>query len=257
VGHQAVEGAARLMRSWEELKEFSLGNEAVVGLLLSGSRGRGLDRPSSDWDCYLVTTGSIFHEGPTTFDPPLEVSVLTVDEFRVSGTPDAVDAWQAYAFVHIEVTIDKLDGEIAEIAAGKEFLDAAVAKRQSRERLDEYINSAVRAAKCARDGQSEGAVLDAAASIAPAIASLFAFEARIPPYNRFLTRELRKHPLAKLIRSQAETLPALLAEVATGRETSSESLFAVMEPIARDAGLGDVIDDWDESALALVRGSKG
>jgi hypothetical protein len=81
--------------------------------------------------------------------------------------------------------------------------------------------------------------------------TIFALHDRIRPYNRYLTWELERHPLSKQWATDNSWLP-LVRAVPTGDAEASAALFAVMERGARAAGLGDVIDAWDEASIRLV-----
>ena len=240
------------MDAWERLLASVRTNDAVVGLVLSGSRGRGEGRPESDWDCYVIA-GRGLHESELSevLDPSVDASIMTLEDFRMYANPGTVEEWDAYAFAHARIVHDRLDGEIGRIAAAKEFLPSLYAEDQARRALDAYLNSAVRRAKCERDGEHAGAVLDAAESIAWAMETLFAIEGRVRPFNRYLAWELERHPLVGP--PTRLELPPLMTAVASGAAAPSAALFGVIEARAREAGLGDVLEQWDERALARAR----
>jgi hypothetical protein len=137
------------------------------GVVLSGSRLRGLGRLESDWDRYVIVVPDLDDgELPDTSDPSIDATIMTLEEFRTYAAPGTPQTLDAYAFADVNVAHDRLRGEIGALAAAKEFLPDPVAERVARHVLDAYINSAVRRAKCERAGQPEAARLHAAESIA-------------------------------------------------------------------------------------------
>jgi hypothetical protein len=241
---------------YERLLEIADEDARILGVILSGSRGRGTAVSDSDWDCYaIVSDGSsedLRASLDATADGGLDVSVLALSEFERYAAPYTAEDWEAYAFAHAPVVLDRLGGRIAQIASRKEMLDPDVADATARRALDAYINSTVRSAKCRRDGQWAAAILDASESVGPALETIFALEHRIRPYNRYLTWELERHPLAK---EQAvdKWLP-LVAAVPTGDVEASTALLAIMEQQVRANGFGDVFDAWDEGSIRLASG---
>jgi hypothetical protein len=238
------------MSSWDLLAAWANREPGVVGLILSGSRGRGLGGPVSDWDCYLIVTPSFEERQLPGIDDAIDLVVLSLEEFQTYATPGTPFAWNAYAFAHVEIVLDRLDGAIGAIAASKEFIADPAAELIARDYLDAYINSAVRAAKCRDAGDANAAALDAVEAIGPAITTIFAVDHRVRPYNRYLRWELDTHPLRTVAGGNLVT--AVLGAV-SGDARSTAVLFALVEAVARDAGLGDVVDAWDETALAAVR----
>jgi hypothetical protein len=249
-----------MISSFERLLQRARADANVLGVVLSGSRGRGTALPESDWDCYVIVAQDdpdfAADLAPDGHHAGLDATVLTLAAFERYAAPGTRNAWEAYAFAHAAIEHDRLGGRITELAAAKEFLPVEVADRLARVSLDRYLNAAVRSAKCRRDGQRDAAILDAAQSIAPALEAIFAFEERVPPYNRYLEHEVETHPL-RIDLPTAAPLPRLAAAAAKGHADASASLFAFMERTARDQGFGDVIDAWDREAVAFVLRGEG
>lgn len=182
----------------------------------------------------------------------LDLSVMALADFETYAEPSTDEAWEAYAFVHADVVHDRLGGRIAEIAAAKEFLPEDLSARAAPRALDAYINAAVRVAKGRRDGQLDASILDSAEAVEPALEAMFAMEARIRPYNRYLSWELERHPLA-VTRPSAGSLSSLVAAVTQGDADAHADLFSLIEGSARSLGWDEVLNAWGETALSLVR----
>jgi len=74
---------------------------------------------------------------------------------------------------------------------------------------------------------------------------------RVRPYNKWLEWELAEHPLPASNSLQL----ALVERIArTGELAAQQELFRDVERIARNAGLGAVVDGW-EPDVAFLRGT--
>lgn len=228
----------------------------VVGLVLGGSRGKGLASERSDYDVYLVVRDKrLAHEryGRARGDV-IETAILSLDEFRAHAAIGSESDWNRYTFAHVRAEVDKLDGEIHRLVDEKGVLPAEAAQPIADEALDAYVNAYYRSAKNARDGDLLAAHLDAAESIPYLLTALFALHARVRPYNKYLRWELERYPLDGEAWSAARLLPALARVVATGEVDTQRELFRAAEQLARERGHGAVIDGW-EPDVAWLRGA--
>lgn len=168
--------------AYDAFVELAAADPAVLGLVLKGSRAHeGMTTEYSDHDLYVVLA-----DGATTpltrftghRAPELDLVVLSLDEFRGAG------GFERYTLAHARVVLDRLDGGIARILAGKARLDADEAFRESGAWLDAYANSLYRSVKNDRDGHALAARLDAADSIRSLLELLFALDRRPRPRPR-------------------------------------------------------------------------
>lgn len=229
----------------------------VLGLVLSGSRARdGVATDRSDYDVYLVVEDGA---GPLTAlsrrDALLDVVVLPLAEFRTHALAGSGTEWNRYAFAHAKVVKDTADGLIGELVAAKGALTREEAAALAPGFLDAFLNSAYRCVKSARDGQVLAAGLDAAEAVPYFLTYVFALHNRVRPYNKYLSWELRHHPLSRPEWSHDHLLP-LLAEVLTPSAPAAiRRLFTELEPLARGWGHGAVLDDWGDDLLRLRMGA--
>jgi hypothetical protein len=246
------------MPGFDRLLAEAIDIPSILGVILSGSRGRGTGGPRSDWDCYVISDDDRLEESAGFVeqidDPLLDCSVLGLKAFDGYAAPDSENAWEAYAFVHVTVAYDALDGTIANLAAAKEFLPPTVAARVARSGLDAFINQCVRAAKDRRDGNEHAAVLDHAEAVSAALETIFALEGRVRPYNRYLSWELERHPLRAFT---AADLADLVKRLASDDAEAARELFRRLEGVARSKEIGDVIDAWGDRELQLLRSAEG
>ncbi|MEV0320192.1 hypothetical protein ACIBKX_24925 [Streptomyces sp. NPDC050658] len=231
------------------------GDPAVVGLVLKGSHAHdGMATKYSDRDVYVVVAEGV--DGAETGlsclhghrSAELDVLVTTVAQFR------QLDGHERYALSRARVVIDRLDGEIAEIVAGKGRRDRAEAFAAAASWLDAYANSLYRSVKNARDGKLLAARLDAADSVGFLLELLFALDRRPRPYNKYLEWELERFPLPGW-----ETGPLLdkIGRIAgTGDVDVQRGLFSQVEAAAREGGHDPTLDAWGEDLLLMRPGTR-
>jgi hypothetical protein len=245
--------------TYAALVEAARSDEMVVGLVLTGSRGRGLSvRPDSDWDVRLIARNENLVECEARYErsrgAAVDVAVFSLSQFEEVGALGSPNEWDRYSYAHAEVVLDKLDGEIGRLVAEKSMLPAAAATDLAARALDAYINAYYRSAKNLRNGLAVEGHLDAAESISPFLTALFAMHERVRPFNRFLRWELETFPLGDARWTAESLLPRLEAITATGSVEEQRRLFRDFEPFARQREMGDVIDGW-EPDLAFLRGA--
>ncbi|MFL5736560.1 MAG: hypothetical protein ACJ76P_04405 [Actinomycetota bacterium] len=241
------------MSGFDGLVAVATEEPSILGVILSGSRGRGSVGADSDWDCYVVVDEEALDDGMRSIreidDPMLDCVVLGFGEFQRYAEPGSANFWEAYAFAHVTTSYDSLDGAIADLAAQKEFLDEGIADGIARTALDAFLNQCIRAAKDRRDGNDDAAVLDCAGAVSPALETVFALEGRVRPYNRYLSWEVERHPL-ELFRG--DRFVDVVKRLASADPQAVAELFHLLERVARSAGIGDVIDAWSDRDLELL-----
>jgi hypothetical protein len=181
----------------------------------------------------------------------VEAVLLSLREFEQAAAIGSEDEWDRYSYVHAQVVVDKLAGGIAALVQEKSVLPVEAANSIAAEALDTYVNSYYRSAKNLGNGLLVEAQLDAAESIAPFLAALFAFHARVRPFNKFLRWELEQFPLGGALWTADELLPRLELIIATGELGAQQALFRDVERHAREHGLGEVIDGWEPDVVWL------
>jgi hypothetical protein len=244
--------------TYDELMDLARSDDAVLGLVLTGSRGTDMFvTDQSDWDVRLVVRDDVRDEYRARLATPhgsrVEVVVLSLSEFERTGEPGTETAWDRPSYVHAQVVVDTPDGRLSEIVERKRSLPTEHARSVAAERLDDYVNSYFRSAKSHRLGLAVEAHLDAAESIPALLDFLFAVHERVRPFNKHLRVELERGPLGAGIWSGDELLPRLQRVVATGDLAEQQALFRDVEALARATGHGTVIDGW-EPDVAWLRG---
>jgi hypothetical protein len=143
----------------------------------------------------------------------------------------------------VELVLDKT-GEVAAALRDATTVDPAMAS----EPLDGYVNMLYRSLKNDRVGLELASLLDAQESIPWYLQFVFNVHGRVRPYNKWLEWELREHPLPVDV-----DLARLRHIATTGDPAAQRELFRDVDRLARERGLGQVVDGW-EPDVAWLRG---
>jgi len=239
--------------TYDAVVRLAEADPAVVGLFLIGSQSmEGLTTDLSDFDLFVITgaatqSGLEHHHGMRS--PTLDLNVLPLDDLL----DDVVPEYVRYAFARSRVVLDRTGGRMTAFLESKRRLDPQRAFDQAAEVLDAYANSMFRSMKNLRDGRALAGHLDAADSVGYLLELLFTLDGRPRPYNKCLEWELEHHPLPDW--DTASLLDSLGRITATADADLQRRLFAEVEPKARKAGHGMVLDDWGDDLL-LMRPSR-
>lgn len=224
-------------------------DDGVLGAVLTGSQARnGMVTAHSDADVFVIVADEARSRWHGLHSEDLDIAVFTFEDLRQPPLPgEDIDGWwNRYAFTHARVLEDRLDGGIQILVDAQGSLTIADAEIVAKEYLDGYLNFAVRSLRSERDGRDLEARLDVTESIPYLLTTIFAIEQRIRPYNKYLLWEIARYPLIDPAFS-ADTPPTHLRLLATGQYGRAQrDLFALVEPAARAAGLGSVIDAWGD-----------
>jgi hypothetical protein len=240
---------------YARLVERARGDESVLGLILTGSRGRSFRvRPDSDYDVRLIVRDDAVSDYGTPRGSPIEVVVLREASFARAALPGSGSEWDRYSYVRCQLVLDKTVGSLARTLEAKARLSGAEAAALAPEALDDYVNSFYRSARNHENGLLIEARLDAAESVPPLLTMLFALHRRVRPFNKFLGWELRQEPLEGEEWSADVLLPRLQRILGPGELVAQQRLFVDVERLARERGLGHVVDGWQPD-LAWLRGA--
>jgi hypothetical protein len=212
----------------------------VLGLVLHGSRGYGAYlTEGSDYDAYVIVAGDTA-PWQTPHGSAVETWAMTLEAFGRHGLAGDENAWNRPAFLGVRVVLDKLDGEIARMVERKRTLTTEEATAIGAASLGEYINSLYRSLRNLEGGRDLEGRLDALESLAPLLATAFALEGRVRPFNKWLRHELAARPLA------IDGLIELVDRIATDPAPPVQrEAFWLVEAAARAGGHGAVVEGWE------------
>jgi hypothetical protein len=191
----------------------------------------------------------------TPHGSPVEVVVFRLSSFALACLPGSGSEWDRYSYVRAELVLDTPDAQIAELVAAKATLSEDEAARVAADALDDYVNSYYRSARNHQNDLALESHLDAAESVGPLLTTLFALDRRVRPFNKFLAFELELEPLPGEAWASERLLARVRTIVASGDLATQQELFRDIEALAREHGLGDVIDGW-EPDVPWLRGAR-
>lgn len=233
-------GIDEIEREYRAFLELAATDENVVGVVLSGSRGAGVFvTPRSDFDVFVVTREPD-DRWAFVYGSAVEMVAMTLESFEAYALPGARDAWNRPAFLYSKVEIDRLDGAIGRIVERKRRLTPHEAKTIAAESLDDYINALLRSLRNLEAGRDLEGRLDAAESIPPLLATAFALQGRVRPFNKWLRHDLEREPLA--IEGLLSRVDSIRRDADLGEQ---RALFRDVEHHARAGGHGAVVDSWE------------
>jgi hypothetical protein len=132
---------------YDQLVEAARADERVLGLILTGSRGRGVSvRADSDWDVRLVVADDALADCEERYETvhgsPVEVAVYSLGQFEEVGELGSPSEWDRYSYVHAEVVLDR-ESRIAELVARKSVLPPDSAREVAARALDGCLGHVV------------------------------------------------------------------------------------------------------------------
>ena len=97
-----------------------------------------------------------------------------------------------------------------------------------------------------RNANALGAKLEAAVSVSALLTFLFALEGRHAPFPGYLERELTCYPLEHLPLPPDALLMLIDRVLVSADLNAQQTLLEMVDGLARDAGLENVLVDWGE-----------
>ena len=240
--------SAKTETLFQQILQRARDDDDVLGLVLTGSRGRGFANAYSDYDCALIVKDealSAYESEFSSLPDSVELSIFTLGSFRSHAAWGSDLAWDRYTWAHLVADPDKTGGEIQRLVDEKSSVPEKHARAFVEGSLDGYVNRVYRSFKAHRAGDYLSYQLEAAESIPPLLRALFCLHGRrVAPYYKYLRWELEKDPLTKLSISSDELLEHILTIIQTGDYKGQQVLLREAERIARLDGFGRVFDDW-------------
>ncbi|WP_416958007.1 nucleotidyltransferase domain-containing protein [Nocardioides sp. T5] len=234
--------------------------DGLLGLVLSGSAGRGMATERSDLDVFVVLGDEAAAERTTAHSSDVDEIPWSRSELDAPGAFGTEDWWHRWSCAWAPVVLDRTGGAIVTALRRQATLtpEEADAVLIDHDRLDGWVNFAYRALKSGRDGRPLETRLDAAESVPWLLDVVFAIAGRVRPYNKYLAWELRTHPLEEW---PADDLLGLVQRTLEGDVDAVRETFVRVRAACStyDASRGhsrttDMIAGWgDELRLFEVR----
>ena len=230
-----------------------------LGLVLSGSVGRGIATDRSDVDVYVVLTDEGVRGRDTTRSTAVDEIPVALSELEAVPPFGSAGWWFRWSLAWAPILLDRTDGRLERSLARQATVagDEAEEILIEHDRLDGWINYAYRALKNDRDGRALERRLDAAESVPWLLDTIFTLAGRVRPYHKYLPWEVRGHPLPDW---EPEALLELLQATLDGDPSAIratferiEGLCAAFDDARPEPVLVPVIEGWGDE-LALFRG---
>lgn len=219
-------------QAFEEKLEAAQNDENILGFFFGGSRGKGFEDESSDWDLrYVVRDGSKQNYCKdvenSNFEPSeyvdMEYQVFTHSEFKEHAL-GGNKTWDRYSFAHVKTFVDKT-GDIQDLIDAKWRLSGEEEKKLVSKHMDSYVHALYRSVKAEIRENTIGAGIHASMSIFHLSQALFASQGRVSPHHDYIPKELLRYPLTGFSVS-AEELVLLIADVVKGSSVKSQQDLA-------------------------------
>jgi predicted nucleotidyltransferase len=244
---------------FNEFVEEAKKDPNVIGLFLTGSRGKGLATKYSDYDIGVIVKENVVNVYKKKYQkktkPPFGFSVASLSDFKKHAEIGSPFEWDRPSYTHVKAIIDKT-GKLQKIIDEKGKIPREKIKQYVAGHLDGYINYVYRSLKCFRDGNIVGARLEAAKTIDLFLNSIFGLEGRVTPYYKYLEWELKNYPLKKFPMKQKEIIKILLRILETADIKTQQKLFRVVEKVFRKEGYSHVFDSWEPISIKFIKSFK-
>lgn len=206
-----------LDQHYKKLLTEAKSNPYVLGVVLTGSRGKGKITKHSDYDPVVIvkdkTPKKVKKHFASFRQSDFDLSVFELKAFKKYAAWGGAYAWDRYNYARLKAPVDKTR-QIQRIVNEKASVPHQYRSRFIKDCLDHYINQVYRSIKNQRDGDLLASRLEGNDSIQPMLNGVFALHGRLKPYYKYLAWELKKEPLKKLPISQTKFL-SLISKVAT------------------------------------------
>jgi len=222
-----------------------------LGLVLSGSAGRGMATDRSDVDV-MVVLDSVPDGCSTSRSPTIDEMPTTLSELEELPTFGTDGWWYRWSCAWAPVLLDRTDGALSDAVRRQALVspEEADAILIEHDRLEGWLNYAYRALKSDRDGRELERRLDAAESVPWLLDVIFSLAGRVRPYHKYLPWELREHPVEGW---PADVLLPLLTRTLDGDPDAIRETFrlVVADCDQYDARRGhtrtrDMVDGWGD-----------
>jgi hypothetical protein len=236
-------------KGFDALLRQARADPAVLGVVLTGSHALGLAKSWSDYDVRVILCDEAGDRVQTrylgTAFANVDLRVMCLREFVVYAGWNTPTRWDRYSFAHAQVLAERGD-IISALVAEKGRIPAEEQVSFVRSALDAFINSAYRALKCVRKGNSLCVRLEASEAVQHGLEVIFALEGRVKPYPVALAHELREYPLQAFAMSGNDLLLLIAAIVERGDVSALQHVLSAVLDHGRERGHGDVIDAWGD-----------
>lgn len=243
---------------YDKLVNLVKKDDRVLGMILGGSRGKGLINQFSDYDIKIIVTDeSEVHEQIfKDFSVLGDLGFSSIEKFRDHALWDSREAWDRYNYSFLKATVDKT-GEIQRLIDSKGKIPEEHYESHIKHNFHFYVNSIYRSMKCHRAGDILACKLEASRGISGMLSVIFAVhDHRLLPYYKYLHWEIKHYPLYKMeeLGMSGENLLEILdGMLVDGNISGQQRIFEIVQKLMLGEGLGDEILGWDQENIDIIR----
>lgn len=240
---------------YNKLVNFLTEDEKVIGLWLSGSRGKGYHDDRSDYDLWVVVGEESnipdLQERIKSFklSPDIGTTFKTLKGLKEYARWGRHDFWVRYSFTDTKPFLDRT-GELQKVIDKIGTFPIDKQKGLIRGALGAYQNSLYRSLKAYYRGRTFAAIIEANHSIEHLLVALFALHKRFKPYNDYLEKEIGK--LTLLGQKQTTFMDNIMRVITSAEPDTQLQLKSELEVVFRDNDFGESFDEWDETFKGFV-----
>jgi hypothetical protein len=231
---------------FKEILKESRKDPHVIGVFLTGSRGKGFEGPSSDYDLNIIVKDASIGQSKKKYFryafKDIDLIVKSLSEFKKYAKFGSSEAWDSYSFAHVKPMFDK-NGTIVKIIKEKGIIPAKYQTAQTSDFLDIYLNAVYRSVKYFKINLTASR-FEAVKSMDYLVGALFALEGRTQPYYGYLEKELANFPLKYFPWKPKEFIKIMLKILDTADLLAQRRVFGRVEKLFRKHGFGKNFDAW-------------
>lgn len=244
---------------YDKLVDIVKKDDRLLGMILTGSRGKGLINQFSDYDIAIIMTKENkdhADEISQDFKSLGDVGGFEIEKFRTHALWDSENAWDRYNYSYLKATVDKT-GEIQRLIDNLGKIPEEHYETHIKHNYHFYVNSIYRSIKCHRAGDILGCKLEASRGLSGMLSVIFGVhDNRLLPYYKYLHWEVKHYPLYKiddLGLSGEKLLKILDGILVDGNICGQQQIFEIIQKLMQGEGLGDEILQWDKENINIIR----
>jgi hypothetical protein len=239
-----------LEEQYQQLIKVAKDDNGVKGLILGGSRGKGIPTTEqSDYDILIIADDAVIDGLRIKYkgfaSDALDINVRSERELAIYGVWGSDTMWARYGFAHVKAVLNKT-GQLQHWLDEQEQIPAPAQDDAIKQSLDGYLNYTHRSLKSLRDGRAPAAHMAACDAMPLLITFVFAAEGRVRPYNEYIEWELSNHPLHNLPVDPTAFTQKIGSILANGNEAAQKDFLKIVQGIALKSKVGTaVLNSWD------------
>ena len=234
------------MDHYETILKEAKENDDILGLILSGSRGKEFENEYSDYDIQIIAKDEAVEALKQKYKnvENMDLSVSPLSDFKKHSEWGSPEAWDRYDYAHIKILVDKT-GELQKLVKEKGCIPPDKLGAFIDWNIDAYVNGVYRSVKCVRNKNSFGAHIEASNSMLDLLTLVFALNGRLRPFLGYTEKELEKYQLEHLPWTPMEFIEKIKKVLETADLATQQELLIGMEKMCRAMGHGHMFDGWE------------